>query len=99
MACGTATLFDEDGPLFFMAFVPEPEDTVRIHIQFDDRISRRRIAAGLLDAYEKITQLLAKQGKTRIVFKSISPGLIGFFSRLGFEPCGDDDYELRMVTQ
>lgn len=99
MAAGTATLFDNEGILFHLAFENEPGSTVRIHIQFDGRVDKRRIAAGLFDAYTKITRLLAEQNTKRIVFESVSPSLIHFFKRLGFEPCGGNDFELRMVTQ
>ena len=97
-ACGTVTLYDDAGPLFHLAFEDEPDSTVRIHIQFDERVPKRRVVAGLLDAYQKITALLARQGKRSIVFRSVSPDLIRFFGRLGFEPLGEkDDFILRMV--
>lgn len=73
-----------------MLFVKEG-DALRIHCQFDPK-EKRRTAVALYDAFEKVTSLAASNGYSKIVFESISPTLIGFFTRLGFQKSNGDDY-------
>ena len=78
-----------------MAFEDEPEQTLRVHCQFDPR-ERRRTALGLLEAFKQVMDTAKKAGKKRIVFKSEAPKLIAFLGRLGFAACpGKDDFEIK----
>lgn len=90
---GLTTFADDAGPIFHMAF-EEEEKTLRVHCQFDPR-ERLRTAKGLRFAFERVTNLARKTGIEKIVFKSESPNLIGFFEKLGFEKEGDD-YALQL---
>jgi hypothetical protein len=86
-------LDDEWSALCYVRVDEEPE-YLRLHVQFapSDLVSRSRIIGGMLYAIPQMSELAAVMGKRGLITESISPNLIRFLERQGFESVGNNDY-------
>lgn len=89
-------LQDDEGPLGYFKLTEEG-DLIRIAIQFapEDVVSKKRLVVGLINAGIPAMKSFAIQKRYRgLVFESISPSLIAFGRKQGFESIGGDNYAL-----
>lgn len=84
---------DEHGSVMYLR-VDEEQEKVRLHIQFapQNEVSKMRVAAAFIDGFPRMLQTIKNMGYAGIVFESTSSSLIHFMRRMGFEPCGGQDY-------
>jgi hypothetical protein len=90
----SCALQDDKGPVFYLRFDQEG-DLLRMSTQFapESEVSRIRVAKAILKTFPKFIESMRPKFKG-IVFESISPELIGFMSKLGFNKTNGDDYVL-----
>jgi len=97
---------DEDGPVFYVRLdcetsvnhpITQSPDTVRVHIQFDERIPLRTLRT-LKQGFEVVKDRCRVAGARRMVFDSLSPHLRTFCRRrFGFRDVpGTADLELEL---
>jgi hypothetical protein len=89
-------LSDEKGPLVFVR-LNEDGEMVRMVMQFapESEVSKRRLVVGLIDMGIPAMKKFAKdRGYKGLIFESVSPSLIAFGKRIGFDSIGGNDYML-----
>lgn len=74
--------------------VDEESEHLRLHTQFapSHLVSVSRIVRGMLSAIPQMSELARVMGKAGLITNSVSPNLIRFLQRLGFESVGNNDY-------
>ena len=92
----SAWIYDDKGPVMFM-FAEDEGDWVRLHIQFGptEEIGKLRIAKALMAIQPRFIDVMKELGKKGIAFKSISPLLIQFMKRQGFQDWKENDFLLK----
>lgn len=86
---------DATGPVFYVRLDPEMNGTVRVHIQFNPA-QLLRTARMLKEGFPVVADRIKAAGAMRMVFDSVSYGLIDFcMNRFDFRRvAGTDDLEL-----
>ncbi len=86
---------DVKGPIMYFKLEPIDADTVRMHIQFDNR-EHRRNAVGLIKGFPAVAAAIRGANLRYLIFDSVSEPLIRFCQkRFGFVRIADtDDYLL-----
>ena len=89
---------DDVGPIVFVRFDrDEDENLLRVSTQFapESEVSKRRLIVGLMRV---LVPTIIKFGKEKkfdgAIYESVSPKLIEFMSKFGFNPTGGNDYVL-----
>jgi hypothetical protein len=86
-----ARLEDAQGIVLFLRADDEHNGAVRLHVQFapESVVSKRRVAVALLRAIPTFAETVGRP----LITESVSPSLIKFLERVGFERVyGTDDY-------
>lgn len=94
--CRFALCFcDNDGPVFYVRFDIERDDTVRVHIQFDESTPLRTVRT-FTEGFAVVKSRCQLAEARRMVFDSMNAGLRQFcIRRFGFQPVpGTADLEL-----
>jgi|HubBroStandDraft_1064217.scaffolds.fasta_scaffold130880_1 hypothetical protein len=86
---------DKTGPIMFVRVEPLDAEIVRLYTQFAED-EPRRTAVALARDFPTVRDLIRKSGVRYLVFNSVSPTLIAFFTkRFGFVHLPDsNDYFL-----
>lgn len=81
--------------------VDEEPDYLRLNVQFapSPLVSTSRIIRGMLFAIPQMSELARVNGKLGLITESISPSLIQFLKRQGFESVGNNDYMQPVVRE
>lgn len=93
-------VYDDKGPVMFLRADAEG-DKVRLHIQFAPAVdvSQMRQVKAILNGWPRFLDTVTVPGVKGIVFQSISPSLIKFMKRMGFEDSQNENEYVLAVRE
>jgi len=79
-------LDDDGGPVIYIRL--DEGEFYRLHCQFAsyEIVSKRRLVAGIFGVFPWLVYYAKSKGAKGLIFSSVSPSLVKFMKKLGFEP-------------
>jgi hypothetical protein len=79
-------LDDEEGPVVYVRL--DDGEMCRLHCQFapQDVVNKKRLISGMIGIFPWLSYYAKSKGAKGMVFSSVSPKLVKFMKKLGFDP-------------
>ena len=87
-------LYDDKGPVCYVRM--DEGEYVKLSVQFApiEIVSKMHLARAIFQAFPKLIEIAKSARCKGIIFNSISPSLIHFMYKFGFDEAGDNSYVL-----